>query len=391
MTKGESGSLPDGFAEVVRAVWGAPPHDLLTVAGRAFGRYAGGGDARVLLPDYRQSALVAPDGAATPIANTSAGHAFAAQRPVRDGTDDDLLHVPLTVQGDRIGVLTVPLPPGAPAPDRLDELADVLARALRLADGGTDLYRRLRRRTRLTVAAEMQWDLLPASAFESAEIAFAGRLEPAYAVWGDHFDWSASAHGFQLTVSNGMGTGTEAASLTHLTVGALRNARRSGGDIAEQAMLADQALYARYRGDRHVSTLLLDFDYATGRVRTIDAGSPRIYRLRGTSADLIGFDAQLPLGMFGDTRYTIEEFTVERGDRLVVVSDGVYGSRSPSGEEFGGTPLLNALRDTRLQAPPEAVGTVIRGYVDFHEGDEPGDDAVVACVDWTGRTVSGGA
>ncbi|OLT24737.1 hypothetical protein BJF79_13385 [Actinomadura sp. CNU-125] len=377
------------FEEVVRAVWGARPHELPAVGGRAVGRFTGGGDALVLLPDYRQTVLVAPDGDATAVANTAAGRAFAAQRTVRDAAD--VLYVPLTVQGDRVGVLGVPLPAGDP-PDRLDEVADVLARALRLADGGTDLYRRIRRRTRLTVAAEMQWDLLPASAFETAEIAFAGRLEPAYAVWGDHFDWAASGDGFTLSVTNGMGTGTAAAALTHLAVSALRNARRSGGDIAEQATLADQSVYALYRGERHVSTLLLDFDYATGRVRTIDAGSPRIYRLRGTSAESIGFDAQLPLGMFGDTRYAVEEFAVEPGDRLVVVSDGVHAARSPStGEEFGGTPLQNALRATRLQKAPEAVGTVIREYVEFYAGGEPGDDAVVVCVDWTGRGVTGGA
>ncbi|MFV2177373.1 PP2C family protein-serine/threonine phosphatase [Actinomadura sp. LOL_016] len=387
MSDGERNLGPDGFEEVERAVWAARPHELATVAGRALGRYTGGGDARVLLPDYRQTVLVSPDGDETPIANTAPGRAFAAQRTVREGTDG-VLHVPLTAQGDRIGVLTVPSAPGAPEPARLDELAAVLARALRLADGGTDLYRRIRRRTRLTVAAEMQWDLLPASAFETAEIGFAGRLEPAYAVWGDHFDWAASADGFTMSVTNGMGSGTEAAALTHLAVSALRNARRSGGDIVEQATLADQCVYARYRGDLHVSTLLLDFDHATGRVRTVDAGSPRIYRLRGTVADLVGFDAQLPLGMFGDTRYTIEEFAVEPGDRLVVVSDGVHAARSPStGEVFGGTRLLNALRDTRLQAAPEAVGTVIRTYVDFYEGEEPSDDAVVVCVDWWGRAV----
>ncbi|MBE1531944.1 PP2C family protein-serine/threonine phosphatase [Actinomadura algeriensis] len=379
----------DGFPEVMRAIWEARPHELLVVAGRVVGRFAGGGDARVLLPDYRQAVLVAADGDATAIANTAAGRAFASQRAVWD--DAGIFYLPLTVQGDRIGVLGVPLPGEGP-PDRLDEVADVLARALRLADGGTDLYRRIRRRSRLTVAAEMQWDLLPASAFEAAEIAFAGRLEPAYAVWGDHFDWAASANGFTLSVTNGMGTGTEAAALTHLAVSALRNARRSGDGIAEQATLADQSVYGRYRGELHVSTLLLDFDYATGRVRTIDAGSPRIYRLRGTSARQIGFDAQLPLGMFGDTRYTVEEFAVEPGDRLVVVSDGVHTARSPStGEEFGGTRLPGALRDTRLQAAPEAVGTVIREYVDFYEGGEPSDDAVVVCVDWTGRGVTGGA
>ncbi|XRQ09988.1 PP2C family protein-serine/threonine phosphatase [Actinomadura welshii] len=376
------------FQAISRTLWAAAPHELLDVAHGLLRRHAGTDDAEVLLIDYRQAFLVrtVPGRDDVPVDNTVPGRAFAAQQTVREPPDADggrLVHLPLTVQGERLGVLSVRLPDGGP--DWLGEFATVLARSMKIADQGTDLFRRLRRRGRLTVAAEMQWDLLPAPSFRAAEFHFAGQLEPAYAVWGDNFDWAASGDRFTLTVSNGMGSGTESAALTNLAISALRNARRSGADIAEQAALADQALFARHRGERYVATLLLDFETATGRVRVVDAGSPRILRMRGAAADGIGFDAQLPLGMFGDTAYVPEEFTVQPGDRLVIVSDGVHGALSPAGAQYGGTALMQALRDTRLQEPPEAVRTMVRHYLAHHEGGEPADDAVIVCVDWAGR------
>lgn len=378
----------DGPGALDEALWAAPPHELIESATGLLERHAGATAAEVLLIDYRQAFLVrtssrtakgARDGD-VPVDNTAQGHAFAAQRIV---AEKGAVHLPLTVKGERLGVLTVRVPGGGP--DWLEEFAAVLARAVKIADQGTDLYRRLRRRSRLTLAAEMQWDLLPAPAYDAAEFRFAGQLEPAYAVWGDNFDWSVSADALTLTVSNGMGSGTDAAALTHLGISALRNARRSGAGIAEQAALGDQTLYARHRGERHVATLLMEFGLDTGRVRVVDAGSPRIYRMRGGATDGIGFDAQMPLGMFGDTRYTTEEFTVERGERLVVVSDGVHAAESPSGVPYGQSGLFQALRATRLQDPPEAVRTMIRHFVEYHEGTSPLDDAVIVCIDWTGR------
>lgn len=368
------------LAAIEEALWAAPPHELIEVATGLLDRRGTG--AEVLLIDYRQAFLVrsGPDEQDVPVDNTAPGHAFAAQRAVRE---EGAVHLPLTVRGERLGVLTVRPPDGGPP--WLDGFAAVLARALKIADQGTDLYRRIRRRTRLTLAAEMQWDLLPALSYRAAGFRLAGQLEPAYAVWGDNFDWAVSGERLTLTVSNGMGSGTAAAALTHLAISALRNARRSGADIAEQAALGDQALYARHRGEQHVATLLMDFDLGTGRVGVVDAGSPRILRMRGGVTEGIGFDAQMPLGMFGDTRYTTEEFTVEQGDRLVIVSDGIHTALSPNGAAYGGSALLQALRATRLQDPPEAVRTIIRHFVEYHGDSAPADDAVVVCIDWIGR------
>ncbi|GAA0583074.1 PP2C family protein-serine/threonine phosphatase [Actinomadura livida] len=376
------------FAAIAGALWAAAPHELIDVAVRLVERHAHGTCAEVLLVDYRQAYLVrtAPGRAELSVDNTAPGRAFASQRIVREPPDPDggrVLHLPLTVQGERLGVLSVRLPAGEPP--WLAEFAGTAARALKIANQATDLFRRLRRRGRLTVAAEMQWDLLPAPSFDSGEFRFAGQLEPAYAVWGDNFDWAASEDRLTLTVSNGMGSGTEAAALTNLAISALRNARRSGDGITEQAALADQTLFARHRGERHMETLLLEFELATGLVRVVDAGSPIILRMRGNAIDSIGFDAQMPLGMFGDTGYVTEEFTAEPGDRLVVVSDGVNDALSPAGERYGEHALARALRRTRLQDPPEAARTMIRHFLDHHGDGEPADDAVIVCVDWTGR------
>src|SRR6202012_2868501 len=107
-----------------------------------------------------------------------AGQAYAAVRPVHDG---DHLYLPLAVYGERTGVLAVRLPARADAAlaDELDEVADTLGRPLRLADPATDVYREVRRRKRLTIAAELQWELLPGRTCAGGEFSLAGQLEPA--------------------------------------------------------------------------------------------------------------------------------------------------------------------------------------------------------------------
>jgi serine phosphatase RsbU (regulator of sigma subunit) len=380
------------LSSIERAIWEAQPHALARTGATAIERAYGVSSVELLLADYRLDFLVPVESErpAFRMDGTPAGRAFAAQEPVlsppADGVSWDL-HLPLAVRGDRSGVLTVSLAnePDAATRQDLAKVAVVLARALKIADGNTDFYRRARRRNRLTLAAEIQWDLLPGRSCVCDDYHLAGQLEPAYAVWGDNFDWSADAGHLTVSVSNGMGRGAEAALLTQLTVGALRNARRSGSDLIDQATLANETIYNQHHGQRHVSTLLLRFEVETGRVAAIDAGSPKIFRMRGSAVEPIELEAQLPLGMFDDTHYAEQEFTVEAGDRLVIFSDGFHAARSPRGEAYGASALAAALRQTRLQSPSEAVRTLTRGLLDYHGGAELADDAVVLCLDWTGK------
>ncbi|HEY9331338.1 MAG TPA: PP2C family protein-serine/threonine phosphatase [Streptomyces sp.] len=386
--------------EIERAVRAAAPHALVETVRDVLSSAFDARSVQVLLADYGMTVLkpVGPDpGHAYTLSmhNSPQGRAFGSQRPHEepaangDGTDH---HFPVTVRGERLGILSVRLPAGRSTPQAMDELAhiaDLLGHEIIVAERDTDHYQRARRVTRLTLAAEMQWQLLPARAFTAAEYAIGAQLEPAYAIHGDNFDWAADADQLIVSVTNGMGEGIQASLLTNLAVNALRNARRAGIGIADQAALADQALYDQHRGAAHVSTLLLRFDLATGTLGVVDAGSPQLWRLRGRTVARLDLEAQLPLGMFEESQYVVQNIQVLPGDRLLLVSDGVYDTVSPLGEAYVERGLARVILGTRLLPAASVPGAVLRELADYRDSDLL-DDALVVCIDWFGRQSSDG-
>jgi serine phosphatase RsbU (regulator of sigma subunit) len=381
-----------GPRTVEQAIWAARPPFLVEAARDAIDSWLGVTGTEVLLIDYHQSHLI-PFGDGTgdqalAVNAHPAGQAYASGRTVRD---DDHLFLPLSVYGNRIGTLAIRLPLHQPeeAPGLEDDLAAVastLARALRLADTVTDIYREVRRRKRLTIAAELQWDLLPGRTCAGQEFSLAGQLEPAYTVSGDNFDWSLSRQHLTVSVSAGMGNGIGAALLTQLTVNSLRNARRSGAGPAEAAELANGIVYSQYGGKLHSSTLLLRIALPTGETEVIDAGSPRMLRVRRGEIEQLAFDEQMPLGMFSDTRYRTQSLSLVPGDRVIIVSEGLFSARNPAGRVYGQAPLSAALRSARMQDPSETVRFLVSDLLAHHEGTELVDDAIALCLDWTGAT-----
>jgi serine phosphatase RsbU (regulator of sigma subunit) len=201
-------------------------------------------------------------------------------------------------------------------------------------------------------------------------------------VRGDSFDWSDDGHRLWLSTINGMGEGVQASVLTALATHALRNARRAGLGLADQAALADQAVYALHRGEQHVSALLLELDLAGGVLTVVDAGSPRLVLLRDGEVVEQPLEAQFPLGMFDGTDYREQRFTLRRGDRLFVLSDGVVEATGQN-VRYGESALDRFLRRTGPMEPLDAVRSLIGDLRAFVAGDLV-DDAVVVCLDWTG-------
>lgn len=386
------------FVAVERALRATAPHLLPTAVRDALAEGYGVLATELLMADYGlaqlrpvQDAPARPEGTGDPVPlhGSTQGRAFGSQQPVLEQAPDGRVHahLPVTVRGDRLGVLTATLPSAEEAQEVLPELAElagVLAHEMIVAERDTDVYHQARRRDRLTLAAEMQWQLLPARSSSRPEYALGAQLEPAYAVFGDNFDWSTSTDRLLLYITNGMGEGIDASLLTNLGVNALRNARRAGIPIADQAALADQAVYAHYRGRAYLSVLMIDLELSTGRMRVVDAGSPQMLRLRDRTVKLVDFEAQLPLGMFEETDYTAQEFRLEPGDRLVFVSDGVHGVLGPGGDAYGERALARAIASTRLLPASDVPGAVLRELTGHRGSPEPDDDALVACLDWFG-------
>ncbi|WP_435971950.1 PP2C family protein-serine/threonine phosphatase [Streptomyces sp. Qhu_M48] len=379
-----------------RALRGAPPHRLLDSLRVNLARHVAALSVDLLLVDYGLTSLrpVEPVQARTGVQHVAlgsgpAGRAFATQQPYLSGGDGPTAtaFLPVTVRGERCGVLVVVLPSDrATTPGSIEDLvhiAETLGHALRVADRHTDLYRRTRRTRPLSVAAEMQWGVLPGRSCTGAEFDLHAYWEPSYTSGGHVLDWCVTEEELTLVVANGTGPGTRSALVSNLALNALRNARRAGLDLVGQASLTDQALYGQHRGERSLSALLLSFARPTGEVRVVDAGSPTVWRLRGGVTERIELERQLPLGMFEDTVYATQRLSVLPGDRLVFVACD-QGEDTPDGDDDALDRSVGPAVDRTRNVPGrDAPQTVVRALREA-PGTMP-DHVLVLCLDWHGR------
>jgi serine phosphatase RsbU (regulator of sigma subunit) len=117
-------------------------------------------------------------------------------------------------------------------------------------------------------------------------------------------------------------------------------------------------------------------------VRAVDAGSPQMMVLREVRCGISRWFAQFPLGMFETSEYHAQTFTLRTGDRLFVVSDGVFDA---AGEQplrrVGAAPFRPADRRAGAVAGGPLAARRLRAFV----GGDLDDDAVAVCLDWTGH------
>lgn len=363
------------------------PHRLLATLREQFLSWPDALDLAVHLIDYRLTSLrpmpldhfpglLHPE----PVSESLVGQAFREERPVhREAPAGHLLYVPITVRGQRLGVLTGTFarPPADATVRNLRSLAMALAYSILEVGAGTDIFELHRRHGRMSVAAEMQWQLLPARAFQTRRFYVAGHLEPALRVSGDAFDFAVDEEVLTLAVIDATTTGGAPSLLTTLAITALRNARRSGLSLAEQASLASDMLWQHSAGGEYAATLLMQLETDTGRAVVVDAGSPALLRLRDGILEAQTLESQTPLGMFEGTIYTEEVVDLRPGDRTYLLTDGAFTEGRTVQDIID---LLAAEEDGAGHTPPESIRRLTAMLT--RDGQEPENDITVVCADW---------
>jgi serine phosphatase RsbU (regulator of sigma subunit) len=313
---------------------------------------------------------------------TPYGAALAGQRSVllREGDDTRML-APVTSRGEAVGVLELVLP-FEPAPVTVEDVelaAHQLAYMVIANRRYTDLFEWGQRTVPLSLAAEIQRRLLPASfTCEADQFTLAGWLEPAGQVGGDTFDFSLDRNMLHISMTDAMGHSVESALLATLVVGALRNTRRRGASLVEQAHSAHEALLAHAGPEvRFVTAQLVRVDLVAQTARVLNAGHPRPFRLRQGKAEEVELAAQQPFGLMGGARWSERELPLEAGDRLLFLTDGMLERKAESLD----IPAL-LLASAHLH-PREAIQHLTHAVLDAFGGELP-DDATSLCFDWHG-------
>lgn len=290
---------------------------------------------------------------------------------------------PVTERGEAIGVLDLRLRevPDAETIADIARIGHLLAFIVIANRRHTDLFEWGQRSRTFSLSAEIQQRLLPdARTCEASGFTLSGWLEPAASIGGDTFDYILDRDVLHLSLTDAMGHGVAAALTATICTGSLRNSRREGAtlrDQVDQTNVAVADLATSRDGDDFVTGLVGRLNLQTGSLDVVNAGHHAPYLARGDEVTEIDLPADLPLGMFRETRYGSSNLMLESGDRLVFVTDGMLERNVASID------LPGAIAASRKLHPREAVRWLADSALDA-AGDALADDATVLCLDWHG-------
>jgi sigma-B regulation protein RsbU (phosphoserine phosphatase) len=321
--------------------------------------------------------------------STVAGRVFMTVQPLPStASGRSRLWMPLLDGTKRLGVLEVVVHSGVALddPDLLagcDLVAQLVGHLVATKVPYGDALLKVRRTRRMSEASELVWRLLPPLTFVSERIVVSAILEPCYEVGGDGFDYAVDGATLFFAIFDTAGHELRAGLGTAVVMSAIRAARRTGDGLDAMVRAADRALETHLPELRFTTAVLGELDLDTGRLRYINAGHPRPLLIRdGKVVRSLDSGRRMPLGL-DDPQIEIAEETLERGDRLLLYTDGVTEARDHSGGFFATDGLVDLIERDAGQLPaPETLRRLCHAALAHYDGP-PTDDVTLMLLEWS--------
>lgn len=240
----------------------------------------------------------------------------------------------------------------------------------------TELRQAQEREIYMALAQEVQqrYYRRPASppGFEIAAVA-----QPAHLTGGDYFDVLRQDDGrLCLVIGDVVGHGFGAALVMAELRAYVRAFVRQGASPAEILTRTNNILVADLAANQFVTLLVARIDLSSGAVEYASAGHTSGHILRTDP----GLDSELgstgpPLGFFSERAFEDHSILpLAHGETLLLVTDGIFETRSPGDEEFGTDRLLHFVRQNLAAAPDDLVELIAGEIRRFSDGGEQLDD-----------------
>ncbi|WP_329172361.1 PP2C family protein-serine/threonine phosphatase [Streptomyces sp. NBC_01477] len=371
-----------------------PPQLIAPLVAEEVGRI-GGREVSILLQDYEQLLLVPLPGrrltiaGPEPVVGSPAGESFLHRRTVEVAEAGGVrMYLPLLDGSDQIGVMVLTL-------DRVNDndrrllrrLAALVADMIVTKDAYTDEFFQARRRAPMSVAAEIQWSLLPPLSMTVPQVEVAGILEPAYQVAGDSFDYALNGDELHAAMIDAMGHGLDAATMATVAIGAYRHTRRAKTDLSHMYAFMDRAIEQQFSADHFVTAQMLCLNVAVGHLKWVNAGHPAPVLIRGGAVhERLDSPTTLPLG-FGGEQPQVSQRLLKPGDQVLCYTDGLVEEHRDGQAPFGEAQFIDAINHT-LKAEGSggvrAIARTLSHELKRRRGGITTDDASLFLIEWRG-------
>ena len=232
----------------------------------------------------------------------------------------------------------------------------------------------------LRIARDIQQNLLPKTSPCMKGFDVAGASVPAEWTSGDYFDYlPLTGDRSAVVIADVSGHGTGPALLMSAIRSFLRALAHSQVDIGQILTIANRAFCNDVDFGRFVTIFMARFDPPSGQFQFTSAGhegflmdhSGQVRTLRSNNP---------PVGAVADTVFEAQPSeTMNCGDILLLISDGIPETESSNGDPFGMERTLEIVRDNRKKPAAEIVASLLDA-ARTHAGDYPQVDDITAVV-----------
>ena len=237
---------------------------------------------------------------------------------------------------------------------------------------------RERLRQELDIAAALQRSFLPESpTFSLGDLSVSAVNISAAKVGGDIYDFVTPAEGkLGVLIGDVSGKGVSAALYMAKASSDFRyisSRAESPGAVLDGL----NAALSRYPRGMFLTALYLIADSAKGEALIACAGHPPCIRITAEEVRVLSVASGPPLGIV-PASYETTSITLGRGERLILLTDGVFDAKDRSGGRLGFEQVVEFIR--RHRDEEDIVRMIVDRVSDFSEGTEWADDLTVVEV-----------
>lgn len=228
----------------------------------------------------------------------------------------------------------------------------------------------------LSVASSIQKKIIPEALPVIEGYDVAGINIPSKEVGGDYYDCFELNDGrYALIIADVAGKGVSAA----LLVSALNASLNSYLDLnispADLAGKVNKLIYKSSPPDKYITFFMAVLDPETGELDVINAGHNPILLLR-KDGSLKKIDAGgVALGMFDmDLPFSGEKITIEKGERLLLYTDGIPEAMTIDEEEYSDERMETFFKNNAGFSASEFINAIVADVKQFTGGAAQSDD-----------------
>lgn len=234
----------------------------------------------------------------------------------------------------------------------------------------------------LALAARIQSGLLPqpSQKIDGWEIAY--HYQPAGIVSGDYCDVISDGQQNVLFVLGDVSGKGVAASMLMAHLQAMFRTLISVGLPLEQMIERASRVFCESTLPTHYATLVCGKTDPSGLVEICNAGHlPPLLVQQGSVRQIAA--TGLPVGIFCNEHFTVSRAQLQKGDTLLLYTDGFSEARDGLGTEYGIERMANLLNTNRDLPPATLLDTCLRDWLSFADGSRTNDDVSLMAVQRT--------